>query len=655
MLESFVDLITFDYLSFIDELAVNNMTMINNLIEKASKRREWDVVKLAEKLFEKSIIEGDHATYARLGLSINDVIRSTCSMSFEDILRNIALRALNKELQHDNVVRHSSDKPATATAEFLSELYKIDWITNDDFFRCMELVASTNFETIRRIKILRSLIKPSVLKLMAIRVDDRFIFYTQQIRARSNTMTDSRSHLLCLELLEILETIAAMTNVASALPEFENAEKPNLGKISLAMGNIDFNDVDDCVMKINKMNIGTVEELKCLADIIVNRAVSNSDHVLNYAKLAAKFGDLSVQGKNGTTSSFKLVLINRCQHTFIDSFERGIDPSQVPGAYCLVHFISELYNLKMMTQEFIQLCMDMFFHTDSNCMNTVVCINLMMRTIGAKLEAHNITIMNNYFSFFEFVVGKKENSYRSVVYEKLIELRRNKWTVPADLPKPVLSNSLVIDIESLDDRLTRKNVAVDLRKHLTTSARIKKFVSVLLSRSFNDPKLISSCAKLFKELADVSATEPGCEITFNEILTETLNFEFVFSNSKRTLDDNTRNSVASLIVLVGELYQQDIFADADLHSWILHKHINQVPLHHLTYFSSVIAPKIQAQGNPMLKTIFGLLETTIHEATIEMCFEIKNDLTELSNTLKYSNDFKLNNPHHSDSRLNANF
>lgn len=656
-------------------------------IQRESVNRDWDLSKLAETLFEKSLIDGDHSTYARLSVKINEATKSLSSKSFEELLTNVALRALGIELSFNNIVQLDSDRTAISTAEFLSELYKTGWVTNNYLFRCMDEIAKTEFDTVRRIKIFRALVKSAAMKMMKNRCDDRFIFYTQMIRARAGTMTDSKSHLLCMELLELLENITMINNNS---PQSYAIHNNKTTKIVHVMGKINFGNPDETVTTIKALPIANVDELNCLVDIVVRQAMVDTEHVVDYAKLSVKFDGLSVPVLNAPSATFKILLTNRCQHkvrifshyllshvwlpegskkfhmcspvnpdvyaikstdesfSFLqlhDFVEGGIEATQVAGTYNLVHFISELYKMEIISQEFIQLCMDVFFKKEASCMHTVYCVNMMMRTVGPTLERRNIIVLNHYFDFFEFTVKRNEKSYRSLVYGKLLEFRKNKWEIPKEPESPTKKaielKSLVVDIPALTSRAQIFAMGEALKKHLTTVERVGNFIKGLLDRSIIDHQQISNCVKLFKELADITASEANTTKTFKDVLIETLNKEFVISNSKRNLDEAGLNSFASFVVMVGDLYRQDVFTNDDLHTWLLHKHIAKVPLHHLTYLSSIVAPKIQLSGRKQLQTILGMLDATIHDLSMEICFKIQDDIREV---LLYTKQFEDNNP-----------
>lgn len=660
----------FDYSNFIDDLATNNKDTIVSSIRTASVHRDWDLALLAEKLFEKSLSENDHATYARLSLLINEGARAYCGKTFEEVLLSVALRALGKELTYDSFVQlDREDVRAMSTAEFISELYKIGWLSNNYLFQCMDKIASTEFETTRRIKIFRALLKPSAMKMMNKRFDDRFIFYTQMIRARVNSITDSKGHFLCLELLELLETISSLSNNSPAVNVAQDtAKESKFDKIFTILSHIKFDDIDDCVGKIIALNIREVEELNLLVDLIIRLAMTSPMQVADYVKLTYKLDGFKMQASNGTTISFKLLLTNRCKIKLLECAQSKIDPAQVSGAYLLVQYISELFKIDMITTDLIYLSMEVFIGNEKECLNAVYCINIMLRSIGPKLEEINSMIMNHYFTLFEnFYKSSDENSYRSLVYGKLVALRNNKWVAPSvpvveeeaeqTLAEEVVEEeevepvtvreaklkSFVIDIDGLSDPEELESIASDLQKHLTTRERVRGFIAVLFRKSFTQHQIIANCAKLLELMAEFVIT-PEPETTFKDILMEMLSFEFVISNSKRFLDDSAKNSFVSLIVLVGQLYLREILNDDEIHSWLLHKHLSHVALDHLTYLSSIIAPKIQSRGNKQLNTILNMLEANIHDATVDMYKAINCDIDELASAIKYANDFKENNP-----------
>lgn len=618
------------------------------------------MTKLAEKLFEKSLRDCQHATYVGLSILINDGARAYGAKTFEDALTTVALRAFGRELSFDSVVQLDyEDVSATSTAEFLSELYKIGWLSNPNFFQCMEKVANNEFETVRRIKILHALLKPSAIKLMKGSRDDRFYFYKQKIRARVNTVTDTKDHLVCVDLLKLLEDITSTDNNSNASSQVMPKDN-KFEQINTIVNSIDFNNMKDCLDKIVALGIKDGEELSILVDVIITKAMTEPMHIVDFAKLTCKLDGFKFP--ENCKISFKLLLTSRCQNKLVECANKKIDPHHVSGTYLLVQFISELFKMGMYEVKCIYLNLEMFFRNEINCLNIVYCINIMMRAIGQLIEKLNPPLIDYYFNYFEFIViNSQVKSYRSLVYSKLIELRQNKWILPAlaaangveKNPEMKLatvvdkdeeeireleqeaqrahSRSLVINLESFEEN-NSESIVADLRKHLTTKDRVKMLIKAMLKKSFTGFKIIKNCATLLRKLDSLVITVEH-EQTFKNILMEMLYLEFIVSNSKRNLNEAEMSCLTNLIFIVGELYLQGVLNENEIYTWLLHKHLSNISVEYLASLSFMIAPKIQANGDKRLGTILNMLETNIDDGIRSMHIEINSEIVELQSAL----------------------
>lgn len=594
--------------------------------------RNWDLNKLAKAIFEKSLTQGDHAKFIRFSMIVNEVSPPSVT-PFKQILWSFAVNALEAELLNSNPVQ---DKTAMLIAEFISELFKIEWITNNFMHRCISLIASDQFESMRRIKILHSLIKPpTAMKIKKIPYDDSLIFYAKKIRAKTVSITDYESHLLCTEVAVMLEGIAKQGEEPLAIV---NKPPTKIDMISSIMNS--FSDFVDCAKRIKAMNISESDELNYLVDMIISQIMTNTDQVKNYAKLVLELSDIPVVAPNGSISisSFKNVIVQKCQHKFLTSFPSAIEPSQVQPVFALTHFIADLYKLNVIDEEFLKPCIEVLFRNERACPNTVFCINILFQSIGLKAETKNKSTLSRYFTFFEVVVNN-ENSYRSFMYGKLLELRNNNWIVPEEKTEQKAKQAeMTINLNDLSDAEMMKTTVKNLKKHLTTSKRVKELIKAILQWSQVDHSSILNCAKFFKELVEVS---PEPDVTFGEILSRSLQSEFEKFNRKHNLDQADKISFANLIIFAGELYREDIFSDEDLHTWLLARQVNQVSLEHLAHLSLIISPKIQKQGSKHLKTVLGMMENIIHDVTMEVCVRIKSDLSDLNGVIQFYKDKEI--------------
>lgn len=602
----------FDYARFIDDqLSINDPNMMKKSIQIASKNvRSWDLTKLAKTVFDKSVAQGDHEKFVTFSIVVNHEV------AFKQTLTSIAINALENELLNPNP---ALNKTANSIAEFVCELFKIDWISNNLIHRCIGLIASDQFESLKRIKILHTLIKPIAMKIKKIPNDDSLIFYSKKIQSKTVSITDYESHLLCTEAAKILEIIATQ-NDDSAM----HFKPPShIDMITIILNS--FTDYLVCANRIKTMNVSETVDLNFLVDTIISKTMANTEQVENFAKLVMELSDIPVIAPNGSVNLFKVLLVSKCQNKYLATFAcTQIDPLIVQSIFALTRFIAYLYMLDVVNEDFLIPCIEVLFRNERSCSNTVFCINILFQTIGKKIENKNKHFLTRYYTIFESVVNNEESA-RSFIYSKLIELRNNKWIEGSSKAK------LTIELKDFGDCKKMETVIESMKRHLKTSNIVRQFIAAVLNFSLVDHKSIQNCAQFFINFQEITLES---DVTFNEILNRSVQSELEKFNRKQTLNRDEKKLFASLLTLTGELYREDIVSDEDLHTCLLARQVNQISLDELAHLSLIISPKIQQKGSKHLKTVLGMLENIIHDVTMDVCMEIKTDLIDLTDVMQ---------------------
>lgn len=330
----------------------------------------------------------------------------------------------------------------------------------------------------------------------------------------------------------------------------------------------------------------------------------------------------------------------------------------------------------------------------------------MLTAVGKMFESQREDVLNTYFCYFKRIV-EKETSFRASVYQELLTLRKNKWNVVVEIPKriqlspgsssssqhldsstpssPVASTSsqsvtttaqppvattppplpiastsraessaqpttqmttMVIDFQELISNIELKNVAHVLKQHLKSASQVKSLVTAILGHPFNNFNEISSCVNLFKTLADIEvSTKSGPQITFRECLLEVFNVELMNTRASSfdQKKDNAKAAFGNMIVMVGELYKNDLYSDDDLDIWLCNKNLSFVAVEILAHFSSVISQKILNHGRDQTMFLLKFLEKTIQNLTIEACHSMKNDINEVDGLFRRVMNSKFDN------------
>lgn len=199
---------SFDFSGFIDNLVKSEFTNIKELVQEASKKREWDWKKFAEELLLKSLIKKDLDTYIDIGMMIaND------SQQFKKILGNAALSALGnelgKEIGLDFFNENESNETATRTANFISLLYVRGCLNDSNLYQCMSHIATGNFGNIRRVKIFIALLRPAGNKVKKDIRKDVMTDYLRTVRLASIEPMKSQDQWTYTELIDLLKSLTA--------------------------------------------------------------------------------------------------------------------------------------------------------------------------------------------------------------------------------------------------------------------------------------------------------------------------------------------------------------------------------------------------------------------------------------------------------------
>jgi hypothetical protein len=602
----------FDYSMFVDnQMSTNDPKLWIKSIQLVIRTvRNWDTAKLGKTVFDKSVAQGDHLKFIKFSIFVNN------ETPMRQILAGIAVNALENEALNLSPI---ADKTALSIAEFISELFKIEWISNTAIHRCIGSLATDQFRSMRHVKILHTLIKPIAKNIRKIPFDDSLLFYSKKIQAKTLNITDYESHSLCMEVAQILEIIATQNEEPSMI------FKPptTVDKIKSILNS--FTNHSNCASQIKSLNISESDDLNFLVDMIILKAIASSDQTEGLAKLVMELSDVLVIAPNGSVNMFKVHLLSKCQNKYLASFACStIDASIVQPIFALTRFIAHLYNFDVINEDFLVPCLEILTKNEQSCSNTVFCINIMFQTVGKKIDGKNKTLLNRYFNKFEMIVNN-ESSQRSFIYGKLIELRNNNWM------EKTLKSELKINFKDFGDEEKMEAMVESLKERLKTSESVEKFISAVLKNFLTNHSAISSCAAFFKNFEQIALES---DMTFNEILNRSVSSEFEKLTQKTILNQEERSDFTNLLTFVCELYREGVFTDEDLHTWLLMRQVSQIPLDELAYLSLIISPKIQSQGSRHLKTVLGMMENIIHDVTIDVCAGIKNDLMDLTNVVQ---------------------
>lgn len=417
--------------------------------------------------------------------------------------------------------------------------------------------------------------------------------------------------------------------------------------ISETMEKLNSTDLHNYVAIINALKIETCEELKHFAELIIKNVQSAKVTVQKYAKLSFDYRFLKV-ASNDEIMVFKNQISESCETFLTSSLNPQFDKSREKETYLLVDFIAELYNLKVVDQSFIKICLGKLFAKEVSCFFCIHCIDIIMRKIGSNNDERDQEMLDKYFKFLENAVLPEHNAipYRTNVYKELIKFRKSGWknipytfnkrsitppdllslsAVTSELSTMVLQNIVYL---SLNDLVTATST---LTEKLTNPSVVKKFInSVIEFISLNNLKT-HSYAILCKKL--VESGDSNFKSSFKEILNNCIFNQFAIYVSKENSDKSAMIPFANILVMVAELYDQDLFSNANLYIWLQNDHVKNISIEHLTRISSIISRKILMNNEDNTLRVLKSLEQTIYDETLNFIHLITNDTKEIKSMI----------------------
>lgn len=184
-----------------------------------------------------------------------------------------------------------------------------------------------------------------------------------------------------------------------------------------------------------------------------------------------------------------------------------------------------------------------------------------------------------------------------------------------------LENAVFIYLSDLE-------LAADkLKKLLSSSSRIEKFIAALTKHISLDNQKTSSYAKLCKKLAEIT-DEFG--LTFKEVLNENIFRMFATFVCKQNLDDSAMKTFENVLIMVAELYKNDAFSNEDLSIWLQNKHAKKISLVCLTEVSAIISMKIISNGDKAMIRLLNDWEEIIEDETEKSFSTLKVEIKQLA-------------------------
>ena len=155
-----------------------------------------------------------------------------------------------------------------------------------------------------------------------------------------------------------LNYIITKKNITNEDETLFNNIRYNLNKVNNRML-VDSNDkgLRTTIQALTSLSYTKVEHFQKLADMIVDKAVSEHNFCGIYATLCYELSPYYIEINQNKKIYFRHILLNTCQTTF-ESFLNNCEKIEKERLMGLMNLLGELYNKKLLTFKIIKACFD---------------------------------------------------------------------------------------------------------------------------------------------------------------------------------------------------------------------------------------------------------------------------------------------------------
>lgn len=450
-----------------------------------------------------------------------------------------------------------------AVLSLIGELYNIEWISDNNIFEVFEKFFKEDFADAEKLRYLRSLLLIVSVKLIKNCVGERFEVFSRALRKIRENFIGINDQLTCNEVLEIFETFEKFSN-QQPIPR-ENASV-DCKEIEPLLKNLNVRNFSDVARKLQALSFVCDNEIIEFAKTFIKSMLDSQQTEEKFAKLAA----------NVENEKFQQFLVNELQHIFLDSFVSGSVSEE--KTLKLIVFIAELFNLEIISNDCINLILDVLFGNEKTCNKTADYICIFITIAGLKLDEKNKSKTDRYFAFLKFVVESEEGkSYRSKVYKELIEKRTVKKT--------------------------QENF-------------VEKEISAIWKTISQDHEQIENYALLCREISMRSNSDFGDNL-----------LNFVASQPCEPQNVNK-------VLFIAELFKYELLTDEFLGRWINLDQIKKLPSIIVTRIINSIANNPNTSLNVQTTALLMNLEEIVADDSEKVCEALKRDLKELAQMME---------------------
>ncbi|XP_053716583.1 eukaryotic translation initiation factor 4 gamma 3-like [Synchiropus splendidus] len=213
---------------------------------------------------------------------------------------------------------------------------------------------------------------------------------------------------------------------------------------------------DQLMKRVKCLTVDTEERLRGFIDLLHEKAISEPNFSVVYAKMCQQLIGIKVQSTNkpGESVTFRRFLLQQCQMEFekdnndenlvkkqkeLDAVKEVEERQQLAEeleevkykarkrSVGNIKFVGELFKLKIIKGAIMHNCISKLLKNSDE--ESLECLCKLVSTIGKILDVSgNKTLMDSYFKTISRIVKEKKTSARiRFMLQDVVDLRKNKW------------------------------------------------------------------------------------------------------------------------------------------------------------------------------------------------------------------------------------
>jgi hypothetical protein len=432
---------------------------------------------------------------------------------------------------------------------FAAELFTIDWIQTEQLINCFDELLLDGIHTEIALTTVQKMLKIVAVKLISKHQSEKCKTYHQIVKGHMSRFEEINLRLMCLEVLDLFEGIERSENHFSSHKKLEK---------------------------------------------LLNSALESSQE-----NQLPNFND------DNEANIYAKMLHNKLLECF-----RSEEAKEMLK---ILELIGLMYNQEFVSNDYFNEVFDDLFRNERKSPEiSVDGIETLLTVAGPKMELNDKDKLDQFMKFFKTIVKTETKSYRSKVYNELLERRANDWiTLKQDSKKQIAQNGEISFELHEDYQQLIKN----------PKSHSDQFIRNIWSNSESPAKQAKIFHKVFTAMENQNPQE-------GKNLQENLRKFLIRQNSYE----------AHEVLFIAELFKLEMISGDVLEMILNSKVVKSLPVHIINQIISTVSSNVNARQNVKIVAWLMKLEDIAKEMTNDDFTMIKNDLNELSDFIRELKD-----------------